>query len=169
MDRRQILSDNKGKSGVYCIINKINGNKYVGSSVRLRTRFLEYLNVKYLERNKNMPICLSLLKYGHSNFSLEIVEYCEIPCLLYWEIVRAARTILGKKHEEETKMQIAASQPHSKKIEVFDLETNQASTYNSIKAAAKALAIPQCSISRYFTKNQQTPYKGRFIFRKKSC
>jgi len=85
------------------------------------------------------------------------------------KIVRAARTILGKKHEEETKMQIAASQPHSKKIEVFDLETNQASTYNSIKAAAKALAIPQCSISRYFTKNQQTPYKGRFIFRKKSC
>ena len=62
--------------------------------------------------------------------------------------------------------QIAASQPHSKKFEVFDLETNQASTYNSIKAAAKALGIPQCSISRYFTKNQQSPYKGQYIFKK---
>ncbi len=222
LDRRQILSDNKAKSGVYCFINKINGKKYVGSSVNLRTRFLKYFNINYLERNKNLPICLALLKYGHSNFSLGIVEYCEIPCVLYWETysigllkpeynilktagsslgykhqeearkkisdshkefwnsnpmseeernkrmkaVRAARTILGKKHEEETKRRISAAQPMAKKIEVIDLETNQANTYNSIKAAAKALGIPQCSISRYFTKNQQSSYKGRYIFKK---
>ena len=80
--------------------------------------------------------------------------------------VRAARTILGKKHEEETKRRISVSQPLAKKIEVIDLETNQVNTYNSIKAAAKALGIPQCSISRYFTTNQQTPYKGKYIFKK---
>jgi hypothetical protein len=83
LDKRYILSENKAKSGVYCFINKKNGNKYVGSSVNLRIRFFEYFNTNYLERNKNMPICLALLKYGYSNFSLEIVEYCEIPCVLY--------------------------------------------------------------------------------------
>jgi hypothetical protein len=80
--------------------------------------------------------------------------------------VRFARTILGKKHEEETKRRISASQPLAKKIEVIDIKTNQANTYNSIKAAAKALGIPQSSISRYFTKNQQSPYKNQYIFKK---
>jgi hypothetical protein len=82
--------------------------------------------------------------------------------------VRFARTILGKKHEEETKRRISASQPLAKKIEVLrlDIKTNQANTYNSIKAAAKALGIPQSSISRYFTKNQQSPYKNQYIFKK---
>jgi hypothetical protein len=30
-----------------------------------------------------MPICLALVKHGHKNFSLEIVEYCELPCVIY--------------------------------------------------------------------------------------
>jgi phage antirepressor YoqD-like protein len=82
-------------------------------------------------------------------------------------ILRAGRTIIiGKKHEEETKRRISDSQPHAKKIEVIDLEINQANIYNSITAAAKALDIPQSSLSRYLTKNQQSPYKGRYIFKR---
>lgn len=80
--------------------------------------------------------------------------------------VRAVRTILGQKHKEETKRRISASQPHAKKIEVIDLETNKANLYSSIKAAAKALGIPQSSISIYFNRNQQAPYKGRYVFKK---
>jgi group I intron endonuclease len=83
--------------------------------------------------------------------------------------LRTARTIIiGKKHEEETKRRISDSQPYAKKIQVIDLETNKVNIYSSIKAAAKALDIPQPSISRYFTKNQQSPYKGRYIFKKGS-
>lgn len=71
-----ILSDNKGKAGVYLWINNINGKKYVGSSIRLGIRLTQYFNVNYLKRTLSMPICQSLLKHGYSNFSLEILEYC---------------------------------------------------------------------------------------------
>jgi hypothetical protein len=39
-DRKQILQDNKDKSGIYMFKNLINGKQYVGSSNNLRRRFL---------------------------------------------------------------------------------------------------------------------------------
>jgi group I intron endonuclease len=56
IQKPEILKENKNKSGIYCFTNLTNGKKYVGSSINLRTRFLEYFNINYLERNKNMPI-----------------------------------------------------------------------------------------------------------------
>lgn len=58
--------------------NKINGKKYVGSSVNLRRRLLEYYNVNRLLNEKSMPICVALLKYGYHNFSVTILEICDI-------------------------------------------------------------------------------------------
>jgi hypothetical protein len=42
-DKIKILSDNQGKSGVYCFTNLINGNQYIGSSVDLKRRFSIFL------------------------------------------------------------------------------------------------------------------------------
>lgn len=76
-DKIDILKDNKGKSGIYRLTNKNNGKSYIGSSVNLNKRLREYFNIKYLELNLSMRICRALLKYGYSNFQLEILEYCE--------------------------------------------------------------------------------------------
>ena len=43
-DRVNILKEQKDKSGVYCLINKINGHCYVGSSINLASRMRNYLN-----------------------------------------------------------------------------------------------------------------------------
>jgi hypothetical protein len=51
-------------------------------------------------------------------------------------------------------------------IQVLDLDTNETTSYSSIHAAARALNIKQSIISRYFTNNQQKPYKERYIFMK---
>jgi hypothetical protein len=71
-DRAQILKDQKDKSGVYCLVNKINGHNYVGSSINLANRMKNYLNNTYLKnrKNSNMPIIKALLKYDQSNFSV---------------------------------------------------------------------------------------------------
>lgn len=52
-----ILEENMDRSGVYLWKNLINGKMYVGSSVNLRRRLLQYYNAEYLERNDSMRIC----------------------------------------------------------------------------------------------------------------
>jgi len=43
---------------------------------------------------------------------------------------------------------------------------NKTTIHDSIRAAARALNIPQSRITAYFRNNQQNPYKGRYIFKK---
>lgn len=56
--------------------------------------------------------------------------------------------------------------PNSLKIEVTDLELGTQTVYDSIHEAARALNFPQSRISMYFKRNQQKPYKSRYIFTK---
>jgi len=70
-----IIQDNKFKSGVYRWTNNINGKSYIGSSKNLGPRLQQYYG-KSLENNKTSLICRAILKHGHDNFSLDILEYC---------------------------------------------------------------------------------------------
>lgn len=63
-------------------MNKLNGKKYVGSSVNLKRRLLEYYNVNRLLNESSMPINVALLKYGYHNFSLTILEICDVDNLM---------------------------------------------------------------------------------------
>ena len=81
-DKLNILKIIKGKSGIYMWSNKLNGKKYVGSSVDLRRRLLEYYNVNRLLNAKSMPINVALLKYGYHNFTFTILEICDIDSLM---------------------------------------------------------------------------------------
>jgi group I intron endonuclease len=95
-----ILLDNKNKSGIYNWENKnsapaarsavgvsskggfaarFEGEFYIGSAVDLNKRMLEYYRESYIthpSRGKSI-ICFALVKYGYSNFSLSILEYCD--------------------------------------------------------------------------------------------
>nr|WDW20856.1 hypothetical protein [Valsa mali var. pyri (nom. inval.)] len=125
-----ILKQLKERSGVYCLINKINGHSYVGSSVNLASRMKNYLNNTFLKarQNANMPIVKALLKYDQSNFTLLILEYVE-PKLLtvretyfitsvmpYYNVLKQGYSSLGYKHTEETKQllsELAKNRVHS--------------------------------------------------------
>jgi len=50
--------------------------------VDLRRRFLEYYNVNRLLNEKSMAINIALLKYGYTNFSLTILDICDIDDLM---------------------------------------------------------------------------------------
>lgn len=125
-DKLDILEYIKGKSGIYMWTNKLNGKKYVGSSVDLRRRLLEYYNVNRMLNEKSMPINVALLKYGYTNFSLTILEICDKDSLMprekhFFEVYSPEYNILktpgspargsGWTHSEATieNMRIAAS------------------------------------------------------------
>ena len=174
-----ILSDNKGKSGIYSWINKINQKRYVGSSEVLDRRIRQYFNINHLIRNSNLYICRALKKYGYYNFSLEILEYCEAENLHEREdeylnllepeynILREAGSSGGYIHDDKAKKKMRANRISSVKIEVTDLQTGISTSYISMREAARALNILQSSIIRYFKNNQKKPVKGRYIFVKR--
>jgi group I intron endonuclease len=121
LQKLEILGDNKGKSGIYCFTNLTNGKKYVGSSVNLGRRFSQYFNVNNLTRQSYMPICKSLLKYGYSGFSLEVLEYCDSSELLTREkhfmglikpeyniSMEPSHPFLGLTHSDETRAKLSA-------------------------------------------------------------
>jgi len=72
-----ILKENKGKSGIYRWTNNINGNTYVGSSVDLSRRLRQYYGKRLQNLEHISLIYLAIIKFGHYNFTLEILEYCE--------------------------------------------------------------------------------------------
>lgn len=108
-----IVSGNKGKSGVYRWINKVNGKTYIGSSANLGKRLSNYYNLSYISSG-NMSINKALIKYGYSNFTLEILEYCDRKDILVREqyyldlckpeynILKVAGSNLGYIHSENT-------------------------------------------------------------------
>ena len=115
----QILAENKGKAGVYRFTNLANGKSYVGSSVNLSRRFYTYYNVNHLVKQISSLICRALLKYGYSNFSLVIFEYCKPTYSVKREqhyldllkppdnVLKTAGSSLGHKHHSETKAKIS--------------------------------------------------------------
>lgn len=60
----------------------INYTPDIGQSTNLSARFKHYFNISYLTSKKQLIISRTLLKYGSSGFSLEILEYCEKSALL---------------------------------------------------------------------------------------
>nr|QEN73924.1 hypothetical protein [Lentinula edodes]WGO76468.1 GIY-YIG endonuclease [Lentinula edodes] len=135
-DKQDIKKDQKDKTGVYCLINLINGNIYIGSSVNLAVRMSNYLNTTFLKnrKNNNMPIIQALLKYGQENFSVLIVEYVNIEnlsvretyyithLLPYYNVLKQGYSSIGYKHTEATKQmlsELAKNRTHSDKTKTL--------------------------------------------------
>ena len=83
--REQTLKIVKGKSGIYCWFNKINGKFYVGSAISLNNRINDYFQESYLKNKKDLNIVRALTLYGMENFSLLILEITNKEDLLIRE------------------------------------------------------------------------------------
>ena len=120
--KKNILQENKGKPGIYMITNKKTKDFYIGQSKNLYNRFLNYFNPAYLKRSPNSIIGRAIIKYGYSNFSLTILEYCDKANLTtreqyYLDTLKPVYNILkiagayaiDFTHTEETKNRLSKS------------------------------------------------------------
>ena len=108
-----IFKENITKSFVYRWTNKVNGKTYLGSTSNAKSRLSTYYNKNTLNLI-NMPIYKAILKYGHSNFIFDIIEYCEPKETLQKEqdyldrfdfdynVLEKASSSLGYKHTNKT-------------------------------------------------------------------
>jgi group I intron endonuclease len=122
--QEQIREENRQKAGIYMILNRVNGKRYVGSAStnRINVRFRNHI----LHGTGAKGTAAAVAKYGIENFSFYILEY--YPGLVKKENLSAAHVALleletkyirelkpeynklqegtsskGNKHTEETK------------------------------------------------------------------
>lgn len=119
IQKEELSVELKGKPGIYLWYNKLTGGFYVGSAKDLTNRLLRYYRPSELARSKGSLIHRSLLKNGHSNFCLIILETCLIENLTereqyyfdllkpVYNILKFASSSLGFAHSEETKLLIS--------------------------------------------------------------
>jgi hypothetical protein len=127
-----------------------------------------------------MLICRALIKYGYSNFSLEILEYCAPEERFVREnhyiknfapeynIVQESNTMpsrLKHIHSDTSKLKIGFSQPSRIMVSVTDILSNTETIFDSLGLAAKFLNVNSGQISLYFTRNQVKPFKKRYIIK----
>jgi group I intron endonuclease len=121
--RREILAENKGKSGIYKWTNKINGKTYIGSAINIPERLCHYYSKKHMETQLKMgrsAIFSGILKHGIAKFKLEILVYCsQKKCIKLeqkyfnllkpeYNLLKTAGSCLGCKRSEETRAKMSA-------------------------------------------------------------
>ena len=80
-DKLRILSENRDLAGIYMFTHLESRKRYIGSAFNLYERLRQYYSISRLSRNKTQYISNALLLYGHSAFSLSILEYIDITNL----------------------------------------------------------------------------------------
>lgn len=114
-------------TGVYTIINKIDGKVYVGSSAKsLHIRFRVHKRELLKKSHHNQYLQNAVNKYGIENFEFEIIHECEPEFCLsfeqYWrnmlcswdrrfgyDMCYIAGNMLGTKRTDEAKKKISIS------------------------------------------------------------
>jgi group I intron endonuclease len=64
----------ESSSGVYALICKVANKNYVGGSVNLTHRLLDYMQPAYLAKQANKPILKTLRKYGVNSWIFIVLE-----------------------------------------------------------------------------------------------
>jgi group I intron endonuclease len=70
------------KSGVYLFISKLNGKKYIGSTLDLESRYKSHIHNANRDTDNKQVIAHAIKKYGIKNFSYEVLEYCDKNMLI---------------------------------------------------------------------------------------
>lgn len=109
------------ESGIYEIVNLVNGKRYVGSAVNFRVRWGQHRRLLRRGEHYSPAMQRAWTKYGEASFEFRIIKVCERERLLHEEQSEldsrwpeynncpVAGSSLGRKLSSETCAKIAAS------------------------------------------------------------
>ena len=122
LNRNDIIKNYKNVSGIYLLHNSVNGKQYIGSGYNLSRRLSTYYYSSRLIDKRH--ISNSILKYGHDNFSVVILEIFNKDSIIKTNLIKKeqyyinlykpilnintiAGSSLGFRHTDETKKLIS--------------------------------------------------------------
>ena len=110
------------QTGVYQIINKVNGKKYIGStSISFNKRWVSHICDLNKNRHRSDILQKAYNKYGKDNFDFNILQFCPPDLCIKKEqwfidwvnpeynICKIANSTLGYRHTDEAKLKMSNS------------------------------------------------------------
>jgi group I intron endonuclease len=110
-------------TGIYQIVNKVNGKRYIGSAVRFDNRKRQHFQSLARGDHHSVALQRAWRMYGEESFEFERLLICSKENLIMYEqaymdafipeynIVPRAGSQLGYKHTEETRKRMSESRP----------------------------------------------------------
>jgi group I intron endonuclease len=111
-------------TGVYEIVNLVNGKRYVGSAANFKTRWSVHRHGLKRGKHHSPHLQAAWNKYGAQAFEFRRLLICDPPNLVVYEqaafdalapeynVCRKARSTLGIRWSDEAKARIAATRPN---------------------------------------------------------
>jgi group I intron endonuclease len=111
----------KSLSGIYEILNSVNGHRYIGSTTNTRTRWNRHLSFLRSGNHHSKHLQYAWTKYGEENFIFSVLEVCDSDNLFAREqfyideihpeynMAPIARSCFGIRRSEETKRKMSNS------------------------------------------------------------
>lgn len=155
-------------SGVYSIVNVLNGNRYIGSSMNIHQRLASHRSKLRTGKHNNIHLLNAYNKYGEDKFKVQILETCSS--------VRDTLMFLEQKYldlKEETKRKISAAGMYktTKKIYVYNLNGDYLAEFDGVRKAMEYLGINEngssiyCAIGEH-SKNSKSRYAYGYLWSK---
>ena len=157
-DTELIKKDCIGKSGVYLILNTVNGKYYIGSasskSDRHNRLYFRFRNHFYnTEKSTNINLRKAIKKYGIHKFTFNIIVFDSIENILNLEdfyinklkpdynILQTALNSLGYKHTEETKKELKLNHSNERKEKIGSLNRNKTLSENTKNLISQSMKL----------------------------
>jgi group I intron endonuclease len=142
-NKKNIYTELRNKAGIYVFINNETNQLYVGSSINLTKRMVNYFYYYNSDKPSQLVIIKAMKKYGLDNFSLGIKEFCdknpkicidlEQKGIDYYKpkynVLTTAGNSFGYKHKIDTinkLKEILSKENHPKYGSITSVETKQA-------------------------------------------
>ena len=171
----------RSKSGIYQILNKVNGKCYIGSAVDPKQRF--HMHRSQLRRDTHHSIVLQRAwkKYGEANFEFLLLEECEISKLIereqhyidqfrpVYNISKVAGSCLGVKFSKESSLKkslnsrnkgkFGKDNPDSIEVYQYSLEGKFLKKWYGTREIERDLGFNAANIGRCSLDASRTCYK----------
>lgn len=141
------------KGFIYIITNKINGKQYIGQTIQsIRKRFDRHCQYYGSEAENRMAIKLAIHKYGRKNFTIEVLEECDIENLNEREVYYIEKYDTFNKGYNSTK----GGQNGTKSLKLLNVQNDIIDLYKdgfSAKSIAKEYNVDKKTINNILLVN----------------